>query len=213
MATTPHVPPPKPQSQQTSQPKAPFERPDPRAHEKAAEHHEKAAEHKAKAAPKHALLPEGQAWSLFYNGHRIAKDGDPPSKWASMSRLSDSTAVFQTPMTPELEEAIKGGSYYLAEGLTDEGESTAPVGPPTNVDIPMVSATGQTANCTMGNWNGEPTSYAYAWQRDGTPISGATSADYTMVSGDSGKPIGCIVTATNAAGSTAAPMSNTVIAP
>jgi hypothetical protein len=193
MATTPHADPPK---NHTHDPKAgPAKAPD------------------AKAAPeKHyeTLTPEN-AYSLFYNGHRIAKQGDPPEKWISMSRTADGTPAVMTPMTPEMEATIKGGEYYFAEGPPTA--AAAPAGPPTNVDVPYVSAMGAAANCTMGNWKNEPTSYAYAWQRDGIAISGATSADYTMVAADKGKAIRCIVTATNAAGSTAAPPSNPVVGP
>ena len=164
------------------------------------------------AAPE--ILPPDQAVSLFYNGHRIAKEGDPPSKWMAMNRTSGGEAVLMTPMPPDMEQAIRDGRFYLAEGVP-EGAS-APAGPPTNVDIPYVSADDDEANCTMGNWENmqeEPHSYAYAWQRDGSPISGATLENYPFVAADTGKAIGCIVTATNSGGSTTAPISNTVVGP
>ncbi len=163
------------------------------------------------AAP--ATLPPEEAATLFYNGHKIAKVGDPPSKWIGMGRLPDGTAIIGTPMTAEIEQAIRSGQYYLAEGVTDWEDEPTPAEPPKNVDIPYVGVTGSQASCTMGNWQGEPTGYAYAWQRDGEPIEGAASADYLMGEDDTGKQIGCIVTATNAAGSTAAPPSNTVTGP
>jgi hypothetical protein len=87
---------------------------------------------------------------------------------------------------------------------------TAAAGPPVNVDVPSASLSGATASCTMGNWTGEPTSYAYAWHRDGVAIEGATSATYAVQLDDSGHSLACVVTATNALGSTAAPMSNSV---
>ena len=83
-------------------------------------------------------------------------------------------------------------------------------GPPVNVDVPLASLTGATASCTMGNWQGEPTSYAYAWHNDGVAIAGAADATYTVQPDDSGHSLACVVTATNALGSTAAPMSNAV---
>ena len=82
-------------------------------------------------------------------------------------------------------------------------------GPPVVVDVPAVSLTGATASCTMGNWTGEPTSYAYAWHNDGVD-NGATDATYTVQPEDSGHSLACVVTATNALGSTVAPMSNSV---
>lgn len=165
----------------------------------------------AKAAPQYPTLTPDNAWSLFYNGHRIAKQGDPPDKWISMARTPDGQPAIMGPMTPEMEATIKGGEYYHADDAAlVNPPAAAPAAPPVNVDVPHVSAQGQLASCTMGNWQNEPTSYAYAWQRNGTPIASATSSDYTMGALDSGKQIGCIVTATNAAGSTAAPLSNTI---
>jgi hypothetical protein len=87
---------------------------------------------------------------------------------------------------------------------------TATLAPPVNRDVPYVSQSGATLNCTMGNWDGEPTSYAYAWHDDGV-ANGATGATYTTKAEDSGHGLACVVTATNALGSTVAPMSNTVV--
>ena len=87
-------------------------------------------------------------------------------------------------------------------------------GPPINRDVPMISGTaavGSTLNCTMGNWTGEPTSYTYQWKR-GTTNRG-TGASYTVVAADAGGSLTCVVTATNAAGSTAAPPSNAIAIP
>jgi hypothetical protein len=62
----------------------------------------------------------------------------------------------------------------------------------------------------MGIWEGTPTSYAYQWRVDGADV-GADSPDYTRNTGDVGKVANCVVTATNANGSTAAPPSNDVV--
>jgi hypothetical protein len=86
---------------------------------------------------------------------------------------------------------------------------TAALAPPVNVDVPFVSQAGGTLSCTMGNWRGEPSSYAYAWHNDGV-ANGATGATYTVTPEDSGHGLSCQVTATNALGSTVAPMSNAV---
>lgn len=86
---------------------------------------------------------------------------------------------------------------------------TAAQGPPVNVDVPYVSRTGNTLSCTMGNWTGEPTDYAYAWHSDGVATA-ATGATYSLTAADAGHSLACVVTATNAQGSTAAPMSNAV---
>jgi len=87
-----------------------------------------------------------------------------------------------------------------------------PLAAPLNVDVPAVSGNGTvgaTLNCTMGNWTGDPTSYAYQWKSDGTDVAG-TGDSYVVAAGDAGHGITCVVTATNDAGSTAAPPSNAV---
>ena len=87
--------------------------------------------------------------------------------------------------------------------------------PPSNRDVPYVSGdtiVGSTLNCTMGNWEGEPTSYAYQWKRDATTdLAGSGQNSYVSVAADAGRSITCVVTATNAAGSTTAPPSNAVV--
>jgi hypothetical protein len=84
--------------------------------------------------------------------------------------------------------------------------------PPVNVDVPHVSGggtVGSTLNCTMGNWDGEPTSYSYRWlNEDAAPVG--NGPDYVAQAGDEGHSLACTVTATNAYGSTAAPPSNAV---
>ena len=93
---------------------------------------------------------------------------------------------------------------------TEGGGGEVPESPPENVDVPDVSQAGDILTCTMGNWTGEPTSYAYQWQLDGADVGDGT-ATYTISAPDIGLTMTCIVTATNAAGSTAAPPSNGVV--
>jgi hypothetical protein len=83
---------------------------------------------------------------------------------------------------------------------------------PTNSVAPVASGTptvGQTLTTTNGTWTGSP-SFAYQWQRDNTGggsysnIGSATASTYLLVSGDTSCNVRCVVTATNAGGSTAA---------
>jgi len=90
-------------------------------------------------------------------------------------------------------------------------DSAAPV----NVDVPHISGTatvGSTLTATMGNWTGAPGTYAYQWRR-GTTNVGTNSSTYVVQAGDTGASITCVVTATNAAGSTTAPPSNAIAIP
>jgi hypothetical protein len=84
---------------------------------------------------------------------------------------------------------------------------------PTNSVAPVASGTptvGQTLSVTNGTWTNSPSSYTYQWQRDNTGggvysnIAAATASTYLLVSGDTSCNVRCVVTATNAGGSTAA---------
>ena len=92
------------------------------------------------------------------------------------------------------------------------GGETGAASPPVNVDVPYVSQEGATLTCTMGNWEGEPTSYTYQWRRDGADVGGGEGAVYSLTEADVGLAFVCVVTAGNAAGITAAPPSNEVTA-
>lgn len=87
---------------------------------------------------------------------------------------------------------------------------------PVNVDVPYISGVGGVGgllNCTMGNWQymeADPHSYAYQWKNDGNDALNGTNANYVVVEGDRGHSLTCVVTATNASGSTDAPPSNAI---
>lgn len=78
--------------------------------------------------------------------------------------------------------------------------------PPVNTDIPAVTQDADTLSCTMGNWQGEPSSYSYEWRIDGVVVPGFNDM-LGLTAADVGKSATCTVTATNAIGSTAAPPS------
>jgi hypothetical protein len=83
---------------------------------------------------------------------------------------------------------------------------------PVNVDVPLVMGegiVGETLTCTMGNWAGTPTDYAYQWRSDDTMALGEGDS-YVVAATDVGHKITCIVTASNSAGSTEAPPSNEI---
>src|SRR5512139_3914486 len=84
---------------------------------------------------------------------------------------------------------------------------------PANTVAPVACGTAQVGSAlstTDGTWTGSPTSYAYQWQRDNSGggsysnIGAATASSYTLQAADEGCNVRCVVTATNAWGSTAA---------
>jgi hypothetical protein len=101
----------------------------------------------------------------------------------------------------------------LAAGIITGDPGTTPPPPtgggttaPANTAVPAVTQAGDTLTCTQGTWSGEPTSYGYQWKVDGAVV-GTDAATHTVTAADAGKAASCIVTATNAHGSTAAPPS------
>jgi len=99
------------------------------------------------------------------------------------------------------------GDRAPAPDFTLEKESV----PPVNRDVPYVSQETRLLNCTMGNWDGEPTAYSYRWTVGGEVYLPSDTSTYFIVAEDTGMTASCVVTATNAAGSTEAPPSNEVV--
>ena len=99
---------------------------------------------------------------------------------------------------------------HTAVGELQAYEGTLAVGLPVNVDVPYIEQQGDTLHCTMGNWEGEPTSYAYQWRLDDVDVT-AAGEDCVVTADDAGKVARCVVTASNATGSTEAPPSNAVV--
>jgi hypothetical protein len=84
---------------------------------------------------------------------------------------------------------------------------------PRNSALPTITGSavsGQTLTATTGTWTGEPTSFAYQWQRcDAAGVTcasivGATGPSYAVVDADVGTTLRVGITARNAAGSATA---------
>ena len=95
----------------------------------------------------------------------------------------------------------------LIVAATSLGQSTAA---PSNTSLPSISGSardGSLLHASQGSWTGNPTSYAYQWNRcddqagNCAAISGATSDHYTVQTADVGHRLRVQVTATNASGS------------
>lgn len=91
-------------------------------------------------------------------------------------------------------------------------EAMAAASAPVNTVAPAVTGTvqvGQTLTTTDGTWTGSPTSYAYQWKRaDNVGFTtnvtniGTNQNTFVLTASESGKYVRCVVTATNAGGST-----------
>jgi hypothetical protein len=70
-----------------------------------------------------------------------------------------------------------------------------------NTARPVLKGTprvGQKLTCTKGTWSPAPTSFAFAWLRDGRVIAGRTTSTYLLARTDKGHLIACRVTAKKA---------------
>ena len=108
-----------------------------------------------------------------------------------------------------------GGTVTINGNWMEAWEAITAVAPsaPVNSTLPVISGTttlGSVLTTTNGTWTNTPTSYTYQWKRGATNI-GTNASTYTLVIADSTAAITCVVTATNAGGSTPA-TSNTITA-
>jgi hypothetical protein len=106
-----------------------------------------------------------------------------------------------------------GTTYYYRLVATDNAGTatstpatefaTPPAGRPANTASPAITGrlkAGDTLTCSPGTWSNAPGSYTYQWDREGTPIAGATGSTYKIVSLDEGEKLTCTVTAKNSLG-------------
>jgi len=99
---------------------------------------------------------------------------------------------------------IQIGINIAVKGAAVSGGTPIPA--PVNTVPPEITGTAVVGNqlyVWLGSWANSPTSYDYQWKRGATNI-GPNNAYYTLVNADAGQSITCVVTATNAGGSTPA---------
>jgi hypothetical protein len=101
--------------------------------------------------------------------------------------------------------------------VVDPQPGTAPPQPDESFGSPGFifggSEVGSFLFCSAGEWTGEPTAFGFRWLRDGAPIVGEAGESYITTQADIGSMIQCEVTATNAAGSTAATYAGALFGP
>lgn len=99
--------------------------------------------------------------------------------------------------------------------VAESGSSPAP-SVPVNTVLPAITGIvrdGETLTCSTGTWTNAPSSYAYQWYEDGSPIIGASTDTLTVVPSMIPALITCAVVATNAGGDSAPATSAAVSSP
>ncbi|MGD1056866.1 MAG: SMP-30/gluconolactonase/LRE family protein [Solirubrobacteraceae bacterium] len=100
-----------------------------------------------------------------------------------------------------------GEEVFVADAENNRLQKWLPAAGPVDTALPTISGeilVGQTLSASAGTWSALPaSSYSDQWQRCNSTgescsnISGATSATYTLASGDEGHTLKVVVTATN----------------
>jgi hypothetical protein len=115
------------------------------------------------------------------------------------------------------------GSTPVQSDQTAVVAAATPSGTPKNTAQPTISGTtkvGQQLSADPGSWSGNPTSFAYQWQRCDADVAacsnvaGATGKTYGLQTGDLGYRMRVVVTARNAKGTgTANSAITSIVAP
>ena len=71
---------------------------------------------------------------------------------------------------------------------------------PANQTPPSISSASSTLTCNAGAWSNSPSSFAFAWLRDGEVVAGAGSNQLAITGADATHTFVCRVSATNAGG-------------
>lgn len=148
------------------------------------------------------------AGSVTINGGTLAIVNDPqfaPAMSDSFDVVTAGATVAGTGFASVTGAQLSGKSYGVQTVTGPPGKVVLALqsGPSNGVppSVPLTAHSGDVVHCDPGTWSGSPTSFEYQWLREGSPIAGATAADYTVTPADVGESVTCRVTATNAAGS------------
>jgi hypothetical protein len=162
--------------------------------------------------------PDPEAVALRMQGAQVVLEPDSAARAGAMGIYPDllqnemlrDAGYVQMGLDPEDPSNELTDPEVPVTAPPPEGGNGGTASAPVNRDVPFVDQAGSEMRCTMGNWDGEPTSYAYQWKLDDVDIPG-DGATLPVVAADVGHTATCVVTASNAHGSTTAPPSNAVV--
>lgn len=130
--------------------------------------------------------------------------------WSGPTALTQGAQVAFASATSSVNGAGQGWAVYAANGIeyAQPFDKTLVIAPaPKNTAPPKITGKarpGKTLTCSTGSWTNSPTRFTYQWNRDGTPLAGATGRTYSVQKLDEGTTLSCTVTAANLGGASSA---------
>ena len=150
--------------------------------------------------------------NLYANGSLVQRVDVYPFQF----RYTPPASAVGTAVKLTAEAVDKAGNkstrdLYVNVLATDQRvEAPVPVNAPSLIGTPRV---GEQMGCISGGFLNSPKTLTYAWLRNGTAITGATAASYTLTDADLGRTIACRVTASNDAGTADSTSESLVVSP
>ena len=145
--------------------------------------------------------------SVFFGGNFTQADSVPRTFLAGFDTTSNGLTSFDPGVNSTVLALATSGDHGLRVRRVRRRErSLAPSFAMFGLDVPANTARpgitgsvleGGTLTCSQGTWDNSPTSFAFQWLRDGTPVAGETAATHTVAGADIGRILQCQVTARN----------------
>ena len=115
--------------------------------------------------------------------------------------IADATASEYSLVPADAGKAITVTVTGAKSGFTTASRASAAVTPLNAAPVPTITGgltVGSVQTAAAGAWGAAPVTLGYQWKRNGTPISGATAATYTLAAADVATTITVAVTGSKA---------------
>jgi len=158
-----------------------------------------------------AFISSGSTIGTQINMCLVANGTNVPTFASNFKKATGTNPYNNTANVKNYFQFIYTNNKILYSLFQEEGDTGVVETLPVNTVAPVLSAVtvGGTLSCTNGTWTGNPTpTYTQQFKLDGVNIA----SNYTVVSGDVGKVVTCVVTATNSQGSVNATSNSQTVA-